>query len=180
MPSGKDPLTDADRARIRAEEVERAKVRAELEAETRAGQPFNPAAATAHIGADHRVGGGGLGCFGWVVVAVLGIIGFFVYTAVTNSAGSASGANSGAMDVGTFGIKCQHAISDQLKAPATAQLQNFFIDQTQGRLTGDGASGWHWATYVDSQNSFGANIRTNFVCSTDPNGTEVRASLDGQ
>ena len=35
MPSGKDPLTDADRARIRAEEVERLRVRTELEAEAK-------------------------------------------------------------------------------------------------------------------------------------------------
>ena len=171
MPPDKGPLTDADRARIRAEEIERAKVRAEIEAEA-------PSVQQVQVVQQSR---GGLGCFGWGVLTVIGLVVFFACTSLNAGTGvKSSGSDSESLDVGSFGIKCQHAVSDQLKAPATAQFQNFFIDQTEGRLTGDSASGWHWTTYVDSQNSFGANIRTNFTCLTAPNGTEVRVSLESQ
>jgi len=164
-----DPLTDADRARIRAEEVERLRVRAELEGKAA------PVAATVPAKQERRQG---LGCFGYGYIIALAVIVLFVYFAVKG--GGSSNSTSESMDVGSFGIACQHAVSDQLKAPATAQYQNFFIDQSQGRLTGDSATGWRWQTYVDSQNSFGANIRTNFICTTEPNGTEAHVVLEDQ
>ena len=74
---------------------------------------------------------------------------------------------------------CKSAVSDQLKAPSTADFQgNTSVDY---RTTGGDniiVTGW-----VDSENSFGAKLRTNWSCTTnvDKKGTvsDVQAELDG-
>jgi len=67
-------LDAATKARIRAEEVERAKVRAELAGTTPLPIPPAPVQKS-----------GGIGCFGWVALTLIGIIAFFVFTAITTA-----------------------------------------------------------------------------------------------
>jgi hypothetical protein len=58
------------------------------------------------------------------------------------------------------GIVCKDHVKSILKAPATADFQSFL-----GRDVKD-LGKWHYkvSSFVDSQNSFGANIRTTFTC----------------
>ena len=58
------------------------------------------------------------------------------------------------------GIVCEAYVKDILKAPATADFQSFL-----GRNVTD-LGKWRYtvSSYVDSQNSFGAKIRTSFTC----------------
>lgn len=59
---------------------------------------------------------------------------------------------------------CQKFILEQLKAPATADFQS--ARESAVNRTADSAQGEMFTveTYVDAQNSFGANIRTRFRC----------------
>jgi hypothetical protein len=67
------------------------------------------------------------------------------------------------------GIVCEDYVKGQLKAPATADFQSFL-----GRSVIDEGN-WRYqvSSYVDSQNDFGANIRTYFTC-------DVQCVADGQ
>lgn len=65
-------------------------------------------------------------------------------------------------------FQCEKLVEDRLKAPATAE----FTDMNTRK------QGVEWITTgaVDSQNSFGANIRTTFTCTTSA-GTTVIDSI---
>ncbi|CAM4431727.1 hypothetical protein [Deinococcus marmoris] len=67
------------------------------------------------------------------------------------------------LNVGTFVVMCQDAVKDKLKSPSTAKFASSAtkIGSVQSNENGNKS----WAGWVDSQNSFGAMLRTNFVCS---------------
>lgn len=54
-------------------------------------------------------------------------------------------------------------MKDRLRAPATASFRNYFEDDGEVVVTG-GPSTYRVVSSVDSENGFGANIRSNFVC----------------
>ncbi|MBI0446062.1 hypothetical protein D9600_08850 [Deinococcus sp. DB0503] len=58
-------------------------------------------------------------------------------------------------------------VTEQLKAPATAKFDNYYSARDNGNLTGSYVTGYTWNGYVDAENSFGANIRTDFTCTTE-------------
>jgi hypothetical protein len=62
-------------------------------------------------------------------------------------------------DIGA-GLACQDAMRRRLKAPATAQFP--LVREVDVDRTGDGK--YSYRSYVDSQNSFGAMLRTQFSC----------------
>ena len=66
-----------------------------------------------------------------------------------------------------FSIDCQTVIKGRLKAPATAEFSPSYqqVQETGGV--------YRWAGHVDSQNSFGANIRTAFTCTGVPERVSV-------
>lgn len=53
-------------------------------------------------------------------------------------------------------IACENAVESQLKAPSTAKFGNLNTNGSGGYYTVDG--------HVDAENSFGAQLRTTFVC----------------
>jgi hypothetical protein len=57
---------------------------------------------------------------------------------------------------------CHEIITDQLKAPKTAQFRESLDEDDAITTVGNDLN---LVTYVDSENSFGALIRTNFNCS---------------
>ena len=57
-------------------------------------------------------------------------------------------------------LVCQDFVSEGLKAPSTAEFASM-SDSTIRNTSGDN---WSVSSYVDAQNSFGAMIRTHFVC----------------
>ncbi len=55
---------------------------------------------------------------------------------------------------------CEEFVKDNLKAPATASFP--WYDSSFVQNLGDGA--YKVSAYVDAENSFGAKLRTDFVC----------------
>lgn len=52
---------------------------------------------------------------------------------------------------------CLDSVRGKLKAPASAKFTDASLPVVSG-------GGWVWTSYVDAQNSFGATVRTSFVC----------------
>jgi len=55
-----------------------------------------------------------------------------------------------------------------LKSPSTAKFANEFDKESKYRINSDGSI--YIQSYVDAQNSFGSQIRTNYSCTIDSNG----------
>lgn len=68
--------------------------------------------------------------------------------------------------IGEFLVGCRRAVREQLHSPGTAKFPGTFESDAQARETNDGQR--VWAGWVDSQNGFGAVVRTNFVCTYSP------------
>lgn len=62
----------------------------------------------------------------------------------------------------------QKEVKRQLKSPSTAKFASPFEEEAKYRINKDGSI--YIQSYVDSQNSFGAIIRTNFGCTVDKYG----------
>jgi hypothetical protein len=65
--------------------------------------------------------------------------------------------------------KCESAVKDRLRSPGSA---DFPFDGVFN-VTATGPSTYRQVSYVDSQNGFGALIRTNFVCEATGAGEEL-------
>jgi hypothetical protein len=67
-------------------------------------------------------------------------------------------------------IQCENFVKDQLKAPSTAD----FPGATAARVVrvSNESQGYQVASYVDAQNSFGAKIRSPYLCEVEWNGKE--------
>lgn len=118
------------------------------------------------------------------VIVLLVIVGFVVYGCTHMGSGSGSGSGtgggSGNLDATTRELMaydpCKAAVSAQLKAPSTADFQSrFSVDYslTKDLVTVSG--------YVDAQNSFGAKLRNDWLCtatvSTNGDISDVQAVL---
>lgn len=57
-------------------------------------------------------------------------------------------------------VVCKDFVTDRLKAPSTAEFPSMYYSTIE-KLTD---TTWRVKSYVDAQNSFGAMIRTNFIC----------------
>lgn len=106
------------------------------------------------------------GCF-WLIAAIVG---------VSVLLGMCGSGDDGADDpenlrFGAFDV-CTQFVEDQLKAPGTASFRNFFEDDGEVTVTGAGEGPYTVRSTVDAENSFGASIRSNFVC-------QVRHTGDG-
>ncbi len=89
------------------------------------------------------------GCL-WMVVAVV-VVGVIWSMLDRNDTSDDEGPDDyAAIDV------CHQEVSDQLRAPATADFGGETVTHTGDRYTVVG--------YVDAQNGFGAQIRTDWVC----------------
>jgi hypothetical protein len=99
------------------------------------------------------------GCV-WVLVA---IVGFAVVATVLSNMG---GGDDGPDDTGAVDV-CHQAVEDQLKAPGTADYGGETVTHTGDRYTVAG--------HVDSENSFGASLRSEWTCqATWVSGTDWR------
>lgn len=67
------------------------------------------------------------------------------------------------MNYAAFDI-CTKFVKDRLKAPSSAKFRNFFEDDGEVTVTGSGDGPFVVRSTVDSENSFGAQIRGDFVC----------------
>lgn len=79
------------------------------------------------------------------------------------------------ISIGFFLVKCRDVVRGQLKSPSTAKFPGSLESNEQARETEDGER--VWAGYVDSQNGFGATVRTAFICTYSPATQEFVANL---
>jgi len=101
----------------------------------------------------------------WLVLAVLIGIGWVCRGVSGEQGTSGPPTTTGPDPVGAY-VVCQQFVEDRLKAPVTAEFGGPYSQVTKslggGRFVVD--------TYVDSQNSFGAMIRTEFSCTVQNTG----------
>jgi len=161
-------LTDEDKKRIQAEEEYRAKVRHELEVGQ---QPKGSS----------KKGAEGPGC-GKLILFLACLLGGSMYLLALTSpkispedkariaaADRAARDRQYCNDDGTIAlIMAQKLVKGGLKAPATAE----FASHRDSQVTPIGDCSYRVVSYVDSENSFGANIRTKFTATVKYNGND--------
>lgn len=69
---------------------------------------------------------------------------------------------------------CQERIAAELKAPASAEFPSY----SDNAITHSGAL-WTVDSYVDSQNSFGAKLRTRYSCTASFNPNDATYDIEG-
>lgn len=111
-----------------------------------------------------RIGGG-------IVVTIVAVVMIMMAT----SSGSGSTDGSGHSPAMAFEM-CKGFVKNQLKAPSTATFRNFYQEDGEVRVAGSGAGPYTVRSTVDSQNGFGAEIRSNFTCTVTATGDTWRAS----
>jgi hypothetical protein len=89
----------------------------------------------------------------------------------TGCAGMSSGGGSSSVDEQRYEAfqACQHFVNERLKAPSTAKYRDWFGDQKPA-ATGSGDGPFTIVSTVDSQNSFGAELRSSFTCTVTRSG----------
>jgi hypothetical protein len=88
-------------------------------------------------------------------------VGIILVCIVLNYTKSDGGSTRTANQKSTAWYMCQKFIGDSLKAPSTAKYQNYV---TSGVVNDLGGNVYDMVMWVDAQNSFGAQIRSNFYC----------------
>ena len=106
------------------------------------------------------------GC-GTTIVALLGIIGALMVVGFLSK--GVSTPTSGPDRVGAF-LACKQFVTKRLKSPSTAEFPN--SSEAIVNLLSDNE--WAVASHVDSQNGFGAMIRSPFTCTVKPEGDNWR------
>jgi hypothetical protein len=73
-------------------------------------------------------------------------------------------------DVGVA-LACEALVKDKLRSPGTAEFGSIW-DGENSTATDNGDGTWHVEGQVDSQNGFGAMVRSVFTCTIEVEGTE--------
>ena len=76
---------------------------------------------------------------------------------------------------GEFVVQCEELVTSQLKAPHTAQFPGI-LEKADGVITYKNGNK-DWSGWVDSQNAFGATVRTEFLCEYDNENGSVSTIL---
>lgn len=109
------------------------------------------------------------GEIGTFVAIILAALLLYSCQSITKSSSS----DSLPEDMGFAWAACQNKTAAQLKAPATAEFPTMLDIKHTKRPYGYDFNGW-----VDSQNSFGALIRTNFLCIAKGSGENFTAEIE--
>ncbi len=91
----------------------------------------------------------------------------------TDSSGTGSGSNSTSSKKIDAWVMAQQFVEDKLKSPSTASYGGVFSGDYQDPdsvVTVLGGGKYRVRAWVDSQNSFGAQIRTHFTCELEDQG----------
>lgn len=99
------------------------------------------------------------------------LIGGLIVIAIAGGSAS-TGTKAGSPDM-AFEM-CKTFVERQLKAPSTATFRNYYENDGEVNVTGDGDGPYTVVSTVDAENSFGAKIRNSFVCTvTHESGTDT-------
>lgn len=115
----------------------------------------------------------GSGC-GGTIIGLLGIILALLFVAFLSQGAKPTGPSR----AGAF-LACKQFVTKRLRAPATAKFTN--SSEAVVNLLSDNE--WAVASHVDSQNGFGAMIRSTFTCTVKPEGDNwrlIEIKIDGR
>lgn len=106
----------------------------------------------------------GAGCLVLIVIAaVLWLIGTLMGGGDDDDSSGGSDVSSAEdLEYGAFDV-CTNFVKDRLRAPSTAEFRNYFEDDGEVVVTG-GPDTYVVTSSVDSENGFGAMLRSTFVC----------------
>jgi hypothetical protein len=96
-----------------------------------------------------------------LALVIVGVIVYFVIHAISSSPSASD--KTKLMQDNAYEA-CKHFVSEQLKAPATASYPNFFTNTTDIQLTDNHDGSYEILSQVDSENGFGAKLRSYFDC----------------
>lgn len=65
--------------------------------------------------------------------------------------------------LGAFDV-CKEFVKDRLKSPSSAKFRNFFQNDGEVTVTSTDGRTYTVVSSVDSENSFGASLRSDFTC----------------
>ncbi len=100
----------------------------------------------------------------WIIGGGLVIL-MIIGAAAGDSSSSGGGSSSSSSDQKYAAFEmCKDFVKDRLKAPSTATFRNFFQDDGEVSVSGYGDGPYTVMSTVDSQNGFGAKIRSSFSC----------------
>jgi hypothetical protein len=109
----------------------------------------------------------GLGCMG-LIVAVFVLV---MVIAIRNKPTPAQQAANDEKSAGvTAAFVCQDAVRARLKAPAGAD----FLSPRRSEIVTLAPGRYQIGSYVDAPNSFGAKIRTGYICTAEKEGAGFR------
>lgn len=97
---------------------------------------------------------------------ILGFVGLIVAISIVSSCSNKSG-NTDPDQATMASIQCESFVKDQLKAPASADFPSI-----ADHIYKVGDNGYRIESHVDAQNSFGANLRSNYTCEIQWNGKD--------
>lgn len=143
-----------------------------------AGKPDLTPEGIAARGAKKSDNNAGVGCL--VVIVIIGVLWALgsLFGGDDDGGGSGGGSSSDDIEYGAFDV-CTQFVKDRLRAPATASFRNYFEDDGEVVVTG-GPTVFTVRSSVDSENGFGAKIRSNFVCEVRHTGGESFRLVDLQ
>lgn len=122
----------------------------------------------------------GLGCLLLFLLVAGGCGVLAVVGSSSDSSNSTTSDNGQAVSDDRFGAfdVCKQFVRDRLRAPTTAKWRDPFGDQVF--YSGDGAGPIAVTASVDSQNGFGASLRSEYTCTVHREGDRWKLdSLDG-
>jgi hypothetical protein len=127
---------------------------------------YNPKMDTFTNGATAKKGGIPWGCLGCIGIIVVPLIIFGIYSATRDKSG-----DQAEMREVQAKIACEDRVKDLLKAPSTASFSGWSTRGSGATYTVDGS--------VDAENSFGANIRSDFQCTVTFAGDRATVTVSG-
>jgi hypothetical protein len=164
-------LTNEAKARIEAEELYRAELRAKLETST---QPREiPKVDQAQL--DREEGRRVVGQFALKVVLWIGLPLLTVFAISRFQSSSTQDAQSSQWV--NVAVQCERLVKNQLKSPSTAEFTDAY--QQRAEITST-ATGMTWDGWVDSENSFGASIRSHFTCDYNEAKDQAKITFNSQ
>jgi hypothetical protein len=164
-------LTDDDKARIEAEERYRAEIRAKLEIPKQPRETPKVNQVQLEREEEKRVAR-------QVTLTVVSLVGTLV-AIIALSSNFQKLPNNTVQEAKTdqrfsFAVACERLAKKQLKSPSTAKFTDASQQQKEISST---TTGLTWDGWVDSENSFGANLRSYFTCDYNETSDKIKVTF---
>jgi hypothetical protein len=109
------------------------------------------------------------GCLTAILFIVVAAVAIGVVAAVVGGDDENDSDTTEEREYAAFDV-CTKFVEDRLRSPGTARFRNFFEDDGEVVVAGSDDGPYTVRSSVDSENGFGALLRTNFVCVVRPTG----------